>query len=40
VRYADYVGGLQKRASFALTKRVHAMQKQIPRLIRQAGRAL
>jgi hypothetical protein len=40
VKYADYVGGLQKRASFALTKRVHAMQKQIPRLIRQAGRAL
>jgi hypothetical protein len=40
VRYADYVGGLQKRASFALTKRVHAMQKQIPRLMRQAGRAL
>lgn len=40
VKYADYVGGLQKRASFALTKRVHAMQKQIPRLIRQAGRVL
>jgi hypothetical protein len=40
VKYADYVGGLQKRASFALTKRVHAMQKQIPRLIREASRAL
>jgi len=40
VKYADYVGGLQKRASFALTKRVHAMQKQIPRLMREAGRAL
>jgi hypothetical protein len=40
VRYADYVGGLQKRASFALTKRVHAMQRQIPRLMRQAGRVL
>ena len=40
VRYADYVGGLQKRASFALTKRVHAMQRQIPRLMREAGRAL
>lgn len=40
VKYADYVGGLQKRASFALTKRVHAMQKQIPRLMREAGRVL
>ena len=40
VKYADYVGGLQKRASFALTKRVHAMQRQIPRLMREASRVL
>lgn len=40
VSYANHVGGLEKRASFALTKRVHAMQKQIPRLLREAGRAL
>ena len=37
VKYADYVGGLQKRASFALRKRVHAMQRQIPYLIRKAS---
>lgn len=40
VKYADYVGGLQKRASFALRKRVHAMQRQIPYLIRKASSAL
>lgn len=40
VKYADYVGGLQKRASFALRKRVHAMQKQIPHLIRRAAQVL
>lgn len=37
VQYANYVGGLQKRASFALRKRVHAMQRQIPYLIRKAS---
>lgn len=40
VRYADYVGGLQKRAGFALRKRADAMQHQIPRLIREQERAL
>jgi len=40
VKYADHVGGLQKRAGFALRKRADAMNAQIPRLIRQANRAL
>lgn len=40
VKYADHVGGLQKRAGFALRKRADAMTLQIPRLIRQAEREL
>jgi hypothetical protein len=40
VKYADYVGGLQRRAGFALRKRADAMQRQIPRLIRLAEREL
>lgn len=40
VRYADHVGGLQKRAGFALRKRADAMTLQIPRLIKAAEREL
>jgi hypothetical protein len=40
VKYADHVGGLQKRAGFALRKRADAMTLQIPRLIRAAEREL
>jgi hypothetical protein len=40
VKYADYVGGLQRRAGFALRKRADAMERQIPRLIRLAEREL
>jgi hypothetical protein len=38
VKYADYVGGLQKRASFAMRKRIGSMQRQIPYLIRWAAK--
>jgi hypothetical protein len=40
VKYADNVGGLQKRVEFARAKRIDAMRLQIPRRIRQAAQAL
>lgn len=40
VSYADRVGGLQKRVTFALRKRIDSMQRQIPYLIRRAARVL
>ena len=38
VKYADYVGGLQKRVTFAMRKRIDSMRRQIPYLIRAARR--
>lgn len=40
VTYANRVGNMERRLAFALRKRTDAMRLQIPRLLREAGRAL
>lgn len=40
VAYANKVGNMERRLAFALRKRTDAMRLQIPRLLREAGRAL